>query len=264
MRRRSLCAAVCIALAACGDHGGKPGPGDPDAKVAAESACRALRFENTPFSVCTARRDRHTLRFVLDAPDGEPLRRLDSLGSVLGADLARVAFAANGGMFDDSGEPVGLYRDATGEHRRLNRNPGPGNFHLMPNGVFYADMAGWHVTTSDGFADAKPEALAATQSGPMLVMGGALHPRFHTDGPSRLIRNGVGVTASGDAVFAIADGPVSFGRFARLFRDTLGCPNALFLDGSVSQLWDPASGRLDAGPPLGPMIVAIERPARSR
>jgi uncharacterized protein YigE (DUF2233 family) len=58
-------------------------------------------------------------------------------------------------------------------------------------------------------------------------------------------------------VFAISDTPVSFGKFARLFTGPLGCRDALYLDGSISSLWDPANGRMDSIVPIGPMIVAL-------
>jgi prepilin-type processing-associated H-X9-DG protein len=57
----------------------------------------------------------------------------------------------------------------------------------------------------------------------------------------------------------ISEAPVSFGKLARYFRERLETPNALFLDGSVSQLWDPARGRMDSGPELGPLIVVENR-----
>ena len=141
----------------------------------------------------------------------------------------------------------------------LNRREGGGNFHLLPNGVFFGQAEdGWRVLTSDGYAEQTPSPDFATQSGPMLVIGGALHPRFDANGDSLHIRNGVGVDGAGRARFAISDQPVSFGRFARLFRDRLNCPNALYLDGSVSRLWNPAGGRTDLGLPVGP-IIAVER-----
>jgi len=100
-----------------------------------------------------------------------------------------------------------------------------------------------------------PDIRIATQSGPMLVIDGKLHPAFEHDGMSRNIRNGVGVTG-GKALFVISDDPVSFGKFARFFRDRLKARNALFFDGSVSALWDPANGRRDLTKPLGPIVVA--------
>jgi uncharacterized protein YigE (DUF2233 family) len=92
----------------------------------------------------------------------------------------------------------------------------------------------------------------------MLVIDGQLHPQIAPDGPSKKIRNGVGVDPNGRAHFVISDAPVSFGKLARYYRDVLRAPNALFLDGTVSQLWDPANGRMDSGPPLGPLVV-VER-----
>ena len=99
----------------------------------------------------------------------------------------------------------------------------------------------------------------ATQSGPMLVIDGALHPAFAPNGDSLHVRNGVGVDGAGIAWFAISDEPVSFGRFARLFRDSLGCRNALFLDGAVSSLWDRPAGRRDSYSRLGPLVAVFAR-----
>ncbi len=252
---------LLVLLVSCNDATvSENAPGEP-IEVAARPACRPVRFEGDDFTVCTARHGRHELRLVLDGPDRRPLRRIERLDRVLGDELPMVAFAMNAGMFDDSGSPIGLFVNRSGRATRLNRDDGPGNFHLKPNGVFYGDTDGWHVATSAGFAKAKPKAHFATQSGPMLVIDGKLHPKFDADGASRYVRNGVGVTAGHDAVFAISESPVSFGRFARLFRNGLGCVDALYLDGAVSQLWDPATGRLDAGPPIGPIVVAIERRA---
>ena len=53
----------------------------------------------------------------------------------------------------------------------------------------------------------------------------------------------------------MSDGPLSFGKLARYFRDELKTPNALYLDGKVSALWYPAIARLDSTAPLGPLIV---------
>ena len=82
-----------------------------------------------------------------------------------------------------------------------------------------------------------------------------VHPQISEDGPSKRIRNGVGVDRDGKAHFVIAASPVSFGQFARYFRDVAKTPNALYLDGTVSSLWDPARGRMDTRADLGPLVV---------
>ncbi len=74
---------------------------------------------------------------------------------------------------------------------------------------------------------------------PLLLENGKVHPAFNQGSKSRLLRNGVGVAEDGTVVFAISDAkgemyPNLFG-FADLFR-SLGCKNALFLDGDISQM----------------------------
>ena len=96
----------------------------------------------------------------------------------------------------------------------------------------------------------------------MLVIGGKLHPAFDRDGQSRYIRNGVGIAPDGKPRFVISEDQVSLGKFARFFGDQLKTRNALFFDGAVSALWDPANTRRDLTVPLGPMVVVF-KPAAS-
>jgi uncharacterized protein YigE (DUF2233 family) len=148
------------------------------------------------------------------------------------------------------------------ERARIVTSDGPGNFGLLPNGVFCVTPdRRFAVIESRTFARDRPDCRFATQSGPMLVIDGALHPRFVAGSDSRNHRNGVGVSADGGrAVFAITARPVNFDLFARLFRDGLGLPQALFLDGQVSRLYAPAIRRNDFGLPMGP-IVGLAVPA---
>lgn len=245
-------ALLALATAACGSGGVQPDP---------KSDCEAVIFEDAALTHCIADPKRHAIRTVLDGPDGKPARSFAILAQSL-PDRGQVVFAMNAGMYDDEGNPIGYYVEGGERRHTLNRNEGAGNFHLMPNGVFYGTGGAWEVRTTDDFAAnviERPE--FGTQSGPMLVIGGELHPGFDQNGQSRKIRNAVGVDAQGRAHFVISETPVSFGRFARYFRDQLKTPNALFLDGSVSQLWDPGHQRMDEGVPLGPMIL-VEKHAR--
>jgi len=131
---------------------------------------------------------------------------------------------------------------------------------MKPNGVFFGSAGKWRVMTSDDFyAKVGDRPQFGTQSGPMLLVGGELHPEITDDGPSRTVRNAVGVDAGGRAHFVISDGPLSFGKLARYFRDVLKTRDVLYLDGTVSGLWDPATGRMDARAPIGPMLVIEEK-----
>jgi uncharacterized protein YigE (DUF2233 family) len=246
-----LALAAVLLLGACG--------GSSEAAREPEAACNPVLFEDSPLTHCVADPAKHRVRMVLDGPDGEPARSLTVLAGTL-PDPAVVAFAMNGGMYDTEGKPIGYYVENGDRRHTLNRNPGAGNFHLLPNGVFYGTGGEWHVRATENFAESvtrRPE--FATQSGPMLVIDGELHPGIAEDGTSLKIRNAVGVDATGRAHFVISEAPLSFGKLARYFRDRLETPNALFLDGSVSVLWDPAHDRLDEGVPLGPLIVVEKR-----
>jgi uncharacterized protein YigE (DUF2233 family) len=112
----------------------------------------------------------------------------------------------------------------------------------------------------EAFLKQRPRAELATQSGPMLVINGPVHPRFDRRSTSLKARNGVGVRADGKVIFAISRGEVSFDAFARLFRDGLHCPNALFLDGgSAASLYAPSLASLGNIVSLGPMLAVFER-----
>jgi uncharacterized protein YigE (DUF2233 family) len=230
-------------------------------KTVVRPACAAARFEGQPFTVCRVDPARHEMRIVLSGKNGKPLRNFAALAQNLGPEARRVAFAMNAGMYDARGFPIGLYIEHGTERTKLNRADGPGNFHMKPNGVFWVDGTGAHIAPTDRFARQPREGMIwATQSGPMLVIGGKLHPQIAPDGASLYVRNAVGVTIAGKAFFVISDSRVSFGKIARMMRDQLGCPNALYLDGYVSSLWDGASGRNNQDSMIGPMVVILERP----
>jgi uncharacterized protein YigE (DUF2233 family) len=225
----------------------------------AEGPCRSLMHEGDRFTVCRDPAAKIELH-VGDGRKDRPYRGFPALEHVLAERADRVRFAMNAGMFDEEGRPIGLAIADGREVKAINRRTdGGGNFHLQPNGVFLVRADGRaEVVTTVGFKPS-PDIVAATQSGPMLVIDGAVNPRFAPDGTSRFIRNGVGIGADGVPVFVISDTPVSFGKFARLFRDELKCRDALYLDGSVSSLWDPANARMDGFKGLGPMLVAFAR-----
>lgn len=233
---------------------------DPEPR---ESICEPIVFEESPFTHCVAEPREHAIAMDLSPEDSdETYGSLEALEDHLADGASTIALAMNGGMFDPEGQPIGYYVEDGLRLTVLNQNPGPGNFHLLPNGVFFGETAAgpWRVWETERFADQIEERPHfATQSGPMLVIDGELHPAFQADGESRKIRNAVGVDSAGRAHFIISEAPVSFGKLARLYRDVLNVNNALFLDGSVSQIWDPARGRLDQGPPIGPIILVRDR-----
>jgi len=228
--------------------------------AAAAAPCKELVFAGHSYIVCTIDLRTSTLRLHWKDGSGTPYGNVGTLARAMGRTGGPVIMAVNAGMYHADGSPVGLYIEGGQQFKKANTAGGPGNFHMKPNGVFYftADEVG--VMETGRFLKTKPRADFATQSGPMLVVDGKIHPRFSLNGPSLKIRNGVGVRDAQTAIFAISNEGVSFGDFARLFRDALKCPNALFLDGSISSLWAPSAGRTDEFWPAGPILSAKARP----
>lgn len=270
MRRLAL--PLLALIAACNEQpGGKAVTridlDNPDAVIAAaptapppaseSTACATVAFEDARFTHCAADPAKHHITTMLGNP---PYRGFKAFAEAAPDEAKRVAFAVNAGMFDGEGKPIGYYVKDGERLKELNRNDGAGNFHMKPNGVFFGSGSKWRVMASEAFytqVGDRPD--FGTQSGPMLVIDGKLHPEITDDGPSRTVRNGVGVDSAGRAHFVISEGPVSFGKLARYFRDVLKTPNALYLDGAVSELWDPSGGRLDSRAPIGPMLVVEEK-----
>ena len=217
--------------------------------------CETVTFEGGAFIACIVDPERQDIRLFLRKPDGQPYGSLESFA----ASGPAMIFAMNAGMYLPTLSPQGLYVEAGRTLAPLVTGDGDGNFYLKPNGVFL--VTGDHqaqVMTTEAFV-AKPDLAYATQSGPMLVIGGAIHPEFSDNGTSRYVRNGVGVRADGKVVFAISEDVVSFGRFARLFRNALSCPDALYLDGFVSGLADDDGMVVGGGHAAGPIIAVLER-----
>lgn len=226
--------------------------------VPAHAACSAESFEGNAYTVCRFDLRTDPLQLFNLGADGEPYGSFAALEAELTASGKSLVFAMNAGMYDDRLKPIGLYVERGLQGKKLNRRNGPGNFHLKPNGVFYIEGGRAGVMETEAYVKAGVKADHASQSGPMLVIDGNIHPKFRADGRSRQRRNGVGAIDDHTLVFAISDSIVNFHSFARLFRDRLGCRNALFLDGNISSLHAPDIGRQDRFFPVGPIVGLVK------
>jgi len=178
--------------------------------------------------------------------------------------LDNVFVLMNAGMYDKFLKPEGFFVSAGRKTKSLNMERRQDlNFYMDPSGVFYIDKQNKpNIMTREAFNEIKDSIHVknATQSGPMLLIDGQFHPKFNANSSNLNIRNGVGITDSGKLVFIISNQPVNFYQFASVFKRFFSCKNALYLDGAISQMYAPATGRLEMGGTFGPMIAITKPP----
>ncbi|HKE47172.1 MAG TPA: phosphodiester glycosidase family protein [Rhodanobacteraceae bacterium] len=212
---------------------------DPRGVAALES--RTLHAGDADYRVVTLDLAHDALELRWRDADGKPYGSIEALRR---ADGRTLRFATNAGIYDREFRPLGL-TIADGEQLRgLNTTRGrSGNFGIQPNGVFYVDREGHAGVVATGDWRARGiDARLATQSGPMLVIDGALNANFDEGSESRKWRSGVCARTPDSVVFAVSEVPVSFHQFARVFRDEIGCRDALYLDGTLSQIYTAEGG----------------------
>lgn len=232
LTRRTLLLALLLAallLAGCGSHTQETGS--------------EVRYDGTSYRVVSIDLRHSQLTLHWRNPEtGQPFAHFESLRDWGARHGKLLRFAANAGIYDHKGAPLGLYVEDGKTLEPLNTahgNPAAGNFSLRPNGVFLIDKQGRaRVMTTAAYRAARPDPRLATQSGPMLVIDDAINPHFVADSGSLKWRSGVCARTPEKVVFAISETPVNFHSFARLFRDRLGCRDALYLDGTISQFYD--------------------------
>lgn len=181
--------------------------------------------------------------------DGTPLASFAALRRQLASEGKAIAFATNAGIYERGPKPCGLTVCDGKELVPLNLRDDEGNFYLKPNGVFFVDAVGKAgVMESQEYARAGLKPRLASQGGPLLLRQGIMHPAFNPNSPNRRQRSAVGVrTSDGQVIFVLSDrddrvrGRVTFHQLALFFLH-LGCRDALFLDGDISEMVvDPAA-----------------------
>ena len=225
--------------------------------------CRDVEHLGAAYLVCRFDPVKQELRLYHSNHAARPYGAFRPMIEDAAVDRTRILFAMNAGMYHADLSPVGLYVENGIERQKISTGPGYGNFHLLPNGVFYMDQGKAGVLETQAYLASGLKPWYATQSGPMLVIDGKIHPAFLPKSDSLQIRNGVGIGPEGEVHAVISKERVRFHDLETLFRDLLGCLNAMFLDGSISSLYIPDMKREDRLYPMGPIFAVVEsRPDR--
>lgn len=231
--------------------------------LAAALPCMAQASDPPRVTLIRVDASRAHLRLFLRDAAGRPYRSFDRLDEDLRAHGHRLVAALNAGMYQSDLSPVGLLVVDGRTLHPLDTTTGRGNFYLQPNGVFVVTASGARIVRTDDYASAPPaDVVQATQSGPLLLVHGALAPAVAASPhdpakATRYTRNGVCV--DGDAVtLAIADTPMTLREFALYLRDHAGCRAALYLDGAISKLFDRRTGRDDRDGDMGPILAIVD------
>jgi uncharacterized protein YigE (DUF2233 family) len=164
----------------------------------------------------------------------------------------------NGGMYKTDHSALGLFIQDGKILSPINTATGDGNFYLQPNGIFYItknSRAG--VCRTQDFID-KGDIQYATQSGPMLVISGSIHPAFKQGSLNVNTRNGVGILPGNQLLFVMSKTAINLYDFASYFKNA-GCSNALYLDGFVSRTYLPGKNWLQMDGDFGVMIGATTK-----
>lgn len=224
--------------------------------VCAQDACQNVTHSGNDHIICSYAVKDVSVKLFLNDDKGQPYGGFSGLAADLNT---KPLMLMNGGMYHDDLGAVGLYVERGIRSKSISTKGGWGNFHLLPNGVFWVKDGRIGITETKAFVKQGIDPDFATQSGPMLVINNKLHPRFLKHSDSRKVRNGVGISADGRTVhFAISKGRVTFWEFGNLFKDHLKTPNALFLDGTVSTIKTKNHQR-GGWRQIGPIIAVFER-----
>lgn len=198
------------------------------------------------------------LRLFWKNDQGTIYHNLGTLKSSLETDSITLVFAMNGGMFNKDHSPQGLYIENGEMLAEMDTiQSGYGNFYMQPNGIFYLTEDKKAVVCTSMNFEISSDIKYATQSGPMLLIDGNIHPKFNEGSPNLHIRNAVGILPNGRILFAMSKEPINFFDLSTYFQNK-GCQNALYLDGAISQTYLPEQNWEQLDGLLGPLIGVVK------
>lgn len=201
-------------------------------------SCKEKIQDENKFVIYQINPKKQTVKLYWKNEQNQILKSIGNLKNEVESGNEKLLFAMNGGMFEPDNTPKGLYIENYKILKPLDTLQGSGNFYLQPNGIFYITQNNQPDITETKKYRSSKDIRYATQSGPMLLIDGKINPIFQKESKNLNIRNGVGILANGEIVFAMSKKEVNFYNLAKLLKE-MGCINALYLDGFVSRTYLP-------------------------
>lgn len=224
-----------------------------------------LKAESTPTEAKDSKFQIRTVDLNIESIEIVPSPH-EILTLLQSSDIEPWTMVMNAGMFEPDHSPVGLQIINGQETSPLNLRDGQGNFYLKPNGVFViTDTSNAMVVDSLAVPSNKDTWAFATQSGPLLLKNGILHPSLNPKSKHKHIRNAVCIQDSTHVVFILSIVPVQFYELALYMKQHLHCTDGLYLDGAVSVLYTRATDGTWSPPPspttLGSWLIVQPKPS---
>lgn len=216
-------------------------------------SCDKKKQINPDFVIYSADMKKDKIEFFWKNNQHQTFKSIENLKNYINTKNQDLKFAMNGGMFVENNIPKGLYIENFKTLHPIDTLSGEGNFYLKPNGIFYLTKSHISNVISTENFKTNSEIKFATQSGPILIVNGRINPIFQKNSANLNIRNGVGILENGNPVFVMSKEKINFYNFASLFK-TLGCKNALYLDGFVSRAYLPEENWIQEDGDFGVII----------
>ncbi|MEJ5105045.1 phosphodiester glycosidase family protein [Chryseobacterium sp. MYb328] len=216
-------------------------------------SCKEKIQDKNNFVIYQADPKKQNVKLYWKDSQNKILKSIKNLKNDVESRNEKLLFAMNGGMFEADNLPKGLYIENFKILKPIDTLQGSGNFYLQPNGIFYLTQNNEPVISETKKYKHNTTIKYATQSGPMLLIGGKINPIFQKDSKNLNIRNGVGILENGEIIFAMSKKEINFYSFAQLFKE-MGCKNALYLDGYVSRAYLPEKNWIQTDGDFGVMI----------
>ena len=230
-----------------------------------------FKYKNIHFQGFISNFKEHNISFHLNkktnSKSSEKFSTLSNVKKYLESKNEDVLMITNGGMYTPSQDPEGLLICNSQIIEPIDTGKGPLNrtlnFYMMPNGIFYIEKNKANILETQDFKEKlinntiKP--IYATQSGPLLLKDYKYHTDLNHNSKSKKIRSGVGVMENGNVVFIISKNSINFHDFTTVFKNILGCKDALFLDGAISLMYLKNSNPSEIGGGFGTIISVTKK-----